>query len=210
MWWKLRSTEVRASAAAPRNYRRTSLRTGERSRAFIRRRELGRSRQGRAHAARVPHRPSQTGRFCDLKPQEKVLFSFDPQRAVCFPARPGAMDRDGLAPTSRRSAGRLGLGLLLAPAILWLGALIVLPHADLPCCRCARGRPAPLRGEPRAVQDVLTEPLHWHVFVRTAVMSVIATFSRCWLSFPIADHREAREGTRLIAPVHVLFDPVSG
>jgi len=36
----------------------------------------------------------QTGRFSDLKPQEKVLFSFDPQRAVCFPARPGAMDRD--------------------------------------------------------------------------------------------------------------------
>jgi len=32
----------------------------------------------------------QTGQFSDLKPQEKVVFSFDPQRAVCFPAR-----RDG-------------------------------------------------------------------------------------------------------------------
>jgi spermidine/putrescine transport system ATP-binding protein len=29
----------------------------------------------------------QTGQFSDLKPQEKVVFSFDPQRAVCFPAR---------------------------------------------------------------------------------------------------------------------------
>ena len=37
----------------------------------------------------------QTGRFSDLKPQEKVVFSFDPQRAVCFPARPGATDQDG-------------------------------------------------------------------------------------------------------------------
>jgi spermidine/putrescine transport system ATP-binding protein len=29
----------------------------------------------------------QTGQFSDLKPQEKVVFSFDPERAVCFPAR---------------------------------------------------------------------------------------------------------------------------
>jgi spermidine/putrescine transport system ATP-binding protein len=37
----------------------------------------------------------QTGRFSDLRPNEKVLFSFDPQRAVCFPARPGVTDQDG-------------------------------------------------------------------------------------------------------------------
>jgi spermidine/putrescine transport system ATP-binding protein len=37
----------------------------------------------------------QTGRFSDLRPNEKVLFSFDPQRAVCFLARPGATDQDG-------------------------------------------------------------------------------------------------------------------
>jgi spermidine/putrescine transport system ATP-binding protein len=29
----------------------------------------------------------QTGLFSDLKPSEKVLFSFAPERAVCFPAR---------------------------------------------------------------------------------------------------------------------------
>ncbi|HEX4153184.1 MAG TPA: ABC transporter ATP-binding protein [Steroidobacteraceae bacterium] len=34
----------------------------------------------------------QTGRFSDLRPEEPVLFSFDPQRAVCFPARPGAIE----------------------------------------------------------------------------------------------------------------------
>jgi len=36
----------------------------------------------------------QTGRFSDLKPREKVLFSFDPERAACFPARPGAAGLD--------------------------------------------------------------------------------------------------------------------
>lgn len=32
----------------------------------------------------------QTGQFSDLKPDEAVMFSFDPGRAVCFPARPGS------------------------------------------------------------------------------------------------------------------------
>jgi spermidine/putrescine transport system ATP-binding protein len=31
----------------------------------------------------------QTGQFSDLKPHDRVVFSFDPQRAVCFPARTG-------------------------------------------------------------------------------------------------------------------------
>jgi spermidine/putrescine transport system ATP-binding protein len=37
----------------------------------------------------------QTGQFSDLKPQEKIVFSFDPERAVCFPARAGATGQDG-------------------------------------------------------------------------------------------------------------------
>jgi spermidine/putrescine transport system ATP-binding protein len=37
----------------------------------------------------------QTGQFSDLKPHEKVFFSFDPERAVCFPARPGTAGQDG-------------------------------------------------------------------------------------------------------------------
>jgi spermidine/putrescine transport system ATP-binding protein len=37
----------------------------------------------------------QTGQFSDLKPTEEVWFSFDPERAVCFPARPGAADGTG-------------------------------------------------------------------------------------------------------------------
>ncbi|HEY5263894.1 MAG TPA: ABC transporter ATP-binding protein [Steroidobacteraceae bacterium] len=37
----------------------------------------------------------QTGQFSDLKPQEKIVFSFDPKRAVCFPARTAAVGLDG-------------------------------------------------------------------------------------------------------------------
>ena len=37
----------------------------------------------------------QTGQFSDLKPEEAVVFSFDPERAVCFPARPGTAGQDG-------------------------------------------------------------------------------------------------------------------
>ena len=36
----------------------------------------------------------QTGQFSDLRPQEKVVFSFDPSRAVCFAARAGAAGQD--------------------------------------------------------------------------------------------------------------------
>jgi spermidine/putrescine transport system ATP-binding protein len=36
----------------------------------------------------------QTGQFSDLKPGEKVCFSFDPDRAACFPARAGAAGQD--------------------------------------------------------------------------------------------------------------------
>ena len=36
----------------------------------------------------------QTGQFSDLKPGEEVFFSFDPERAVCFPARSVEAGRD--------------------------------------------------------------------------------------------------------------------
>ncbi len=37
----------------------------------------------------------QTGQFADLKTGEAVRFCFDPERAVCFPARAGAAGQDG-------------------------------------------------------------------------------------------------------------------
>ena len=89
-------------------------------------------------------------------------------------------------PTSRWH-GRLTLGLLLAPAVLWLGALIVLPHTDL-AILSFRERVAPHRYVASLAQykTFFTEPLYWHVFVRTAIMSVVATLLTLLLAFPIA------------------------
>ena len=83
--------------------------------------------------------------------------------------------------------GRLGLGLLLAPAVLWLGALIVLPHVDL-AVLSFRERVGPRHYVASLAQYMafFTEPLYWHVFLRTALMSVAATFLTLLLAFPIA------------------------
>jgi spermidine/putrescine transport system permease protein len=86
-----------------------------------------------------------------------------------------------------RWQGRLGLGLLLAPALLWLGALIILPHIDL-ALLSFRERVGPRHYVASLAQykTFFTEPLYWHVFVRTAVMSVAATLLTLLLAFPIA------------------------
>ncbi len=86
-----------------------------------------------------------------------------------------------------RWQARLALGLLLAPALLWLLALIILPHVDL-AVLSFRERVAPRHYAPSLNQyrTFFSEPLYWHVFVRTAVMSLIATFLTLLLAFPIA------------------------
>jgi spermidine/putrescine transport system permease protein len=83
--------------------------------------------------------------------------------------------------------GRLTLGLLMAPAVLWLGALIVLPHVDL-AILSFRERVAPHHYVASLAQykAFFTEPLYWHVFVRTAVMSIAATLLTLLLAFPVA------------------------
>jgi spermidine/putrescine transport system permease protein len=89
--------------------------------------------------------------------------------------------------SERRWHAKLALGLLLAPALLWLVALVILPHVDL-AVLSFRERVAPRQYAPSLTQykTFFTEPLYWHVFVRTAVMSVIATFLTLLLAFPIA------------------------
>ncbi len=82
---------------------------------------------------------------------------------------------------------RLLLGLLLAPALLWLFGLIVLPHVDL-AILSLRARVAPGEYAPslRQYQTFIEEPLYWHTFVRTAVVSLLATALTLLLAFPIA------------------------
>jgi spermidine/putrescine transport system permease protein len=95
-----------------------------------------------------------------------------------------------------RWRSRLSLGLLLAPALLWLGALIVLPHIDLGILSF-RERVGPRVYVPSLAQyrTFFVEPLYWHVFLRTAVMSVIATLLTLLLAF---------------AAVHLVPDSVLG
>jgi spermidine/putrescine transport system permease protein len=91
------------------------------------------------------------------------------------------------AALSQRSRTRLTLWLLLAPALLWLGALILLPHVDL-AILSFRERTGPREYAASLAQyrTFFEEPLYWHVFVRTAVMSIIATTLTLLVAFPVA------------------------
>ena len=82
---------------------------------------------------------------------------------------------------------RLLLMLLLTPALLWLVGLIVLPHVELGILSL-RARVAPRVYEVSLDQYriFLDEPLYWHTFVRTAVMSMLATAITLVMAFPIA------------------------
>src|SRR6187402_839586 len=88
---------------------------------------------------------------------------------------------------SMSAQARLILLLLLAPALIWLVGLIVLPHIDL-AVLSLRERIAPRQYAPSFAQyrTFIEEPLYWHTFVRTAVMSILATFITLLLAFPIA------------------------
>ena len=89
--------------------------------------------------------------------------------------------------TSATLQARLVLFLLLAPALLWLVGLIVLPHLDL-AVLSLRQRVAPRQYELSMAQyrTFIEEPLYWHTFVRTAAMSILATVMTLLLAFPIA------------------------
>ena len=77
--------------------------------------------------------------------------------------------------------------LLLAPAVLWLTALLVLPHIELGILSL-RVRVAPRVYEASLAQyrTFVEEPLYWHTFVRTAVMAMLATALTLLMAFPIA------------------------
>jgi spermidine/putrescine transport system permease protein len=88
---------------------------------------------------------------------------------------------------SSQAQARLMLLLLLAPALLWLISLIVLPHVELGILSL-RERVAPRVYEPSLAQfaTFVEEPLYWHTFVRTALMSMVATAITLLMAFPVA------------------------
>lgn len=92
------------------------------------------------------------------------------------------------------NAGHLGaprtrvmLLLFLAPALVWLVGLIVLPHLEL-AILSLRARVAPRVYEFSFDQyrTFIEEPLYWHTFVRTATMSILATLCTLIVAFPAA------------------------
>jgi len=88
---------------------------------------------------------------------------------------------------TNKARARLALLLLLAPAVLWLGGLIVLPHVEL-AVLSLRSRVAPRVYEWSLNQyaTFIDEPLYWHTFVRTAAMSIFATAATLLIAFPVA------------------------
>jgi spermidine/putrescine transport system permease protein len=79
------------------------------------------------------------------------------------------------------------LGWLLTPALVWLLALIVLPHVELAIISLRERTGArEFTASLAQYRTFFTEPLYWQVFVRTAWMSILATLLTLVLAFPIA------------------------
>jgi spermidine/putrescine transport system permease protein len=79
------------------------------------------------------------------------------------------------------------LALLLAPALLWLLLLIIVPHVDL-ALLSVRERIAPHEYRTSLMQyrTFFQEPLYWQVFVRTAILSAATTALTLLVAFPVA------------------------
>ena len=93
------------------------------------------------------------------------------------------MKRAGQA--NSRTPIKLGLLLLLCPILLWLFLLVILPQLTMLNISLQE------RVAPRVYEyglsnfiEFFTEPLYWNTFLRTAIMSIIATIltSRSYLS----------------------------
>ena len=86
-----------------------------------------------------------------------------------------------------RAEAKLGLILLLTPLLLWLSLLIFVPHVDV-LLVSLRERVGV--GEYRiSFANYLTfinEPLYLRTFIRTAVMSMIATIITLIIAFPVS------------------------
>ncbi|MGH1575821.1 ABC transporter permease [Planktotalea sp.] len=87
----------------------------------------------------------------------------------------------------RSDTSRLGFYLLLAPILLWLTILIILPHVGLFIVSISE------KIGPREYEYGLgnyaaffQEPLFWRTFMRTAIMSILATALTLLFGFPIA------------------------
>lgn len=85
------------------------------------------------------------------------------------------------------SRTRLGLWLLLAPCLLWLALLILIPHLEmLRVSFQVRATWDQVETGVAQYMAFFTEPYYWRTFVRTGTMSLLATFLTLVIAFPVA------------------------
>lgn len=87
----------------------------------------------------------------------------------------------------KRADVGISLYLLMAPLVLWLTLLIVMPHvAMLVVSLRERVGVGTYAFGLSNYATFFEEPLYWHTFVRTAVMSISATVLTFLIGFPVA------------------------
>ena len=100
---------------------------------------------------------------------------------------------------------RLGFYLLLAPLVVWLGALIVIPHIDLFLTSLqVKIRPRVYETGLANYATFFAEPLYWNTFARTALMSIAATALTLIVGFPISYYIAKLAQGRVRAVLFVL------
>ncbi|WP_457573744.1 ABC transporter permease [Desulfolithobacter sp.] len=107
-----------------------------------------------------------------------------------------------------RNGYRLTFWLFLAPVLMWLFLLIVLPHIDL-LLMSFRGESD--LGDPvwtlQNYKNFFTEPIYWRTFIRTALYAIITTLCTFVLALPVSFYiaKLARPRTRGFLTVLLLL-----
>ena len=77
--------------------------------------------------------------------------------------------------------------LLLAPFVLWLLLLVLIPHIDmLGIALREQTAPREYAFSLKNFTEFFTEPLYWRTFMRTAIMSITATAMTLLIAFPVS------------------------
>ena len=89
--------------------------------------------------------------------------------------------------TGAPAARRITLALLLAPLVLWLGLLVVIPHIDMLVLSFTE-KTGVRQYQPGLAnyRTFFVEPVYWSIFLRTATMSILATALTLVIGFPVA------------------------
>lgn len=94
---------------------------------------------------------------------------------------------DGRRTLSTTAARRLSLALLVMPAALWLGLLVIVPLVDMLVVSLqVKVGPRVYRLGLENYVEFFAEQIYWNTFFRTAVISIAATALTLVAAFPVA------------------------